>query len=118
MLKKFFLHYIKNPIQYSLSGLRFALQDRAFRFEILMGIIFYPLLCFHFSGENLKILLISLGYGAILTTESVNCAIEKVVDLVSPKKHLLAKQAKDIASFSVLLTLLCFSLILIFCYLG
>lgn len=118
MLKKFFLHYVKHPILYSLSGFRFALQDRAFRFEILMGLLFYPILYFHFSGENFKILLISLGYGAILTTESINCAIEKVVDLASPGRNLLAKQAKDIASFAVLLTLLCFVMILVFCYFG
>ena len=39
----------------------------------------------------------------VLTLEAVNTAIECVVDLVTMDYHELAKQAKDIAAFSVML---------------
>jgi diacylglycerol kinase len=109
-----FKRHVFYPLKYSLSGLKFSFRDRAFRFEIILGLIFYPLLIliFHFSW---RLLFISIGYLTILIVETINCAIEKVVDLISPDIHPLAKQAKDIASAAVLLTLLNFALILSYC---
>lgn len=46
---------------------------------------------------------ILLAIFLVLTLEAVNTAIECVVDLVTMEYHELAKQAKDIAAFSVLL---------------
>ncbi len=40
----------------------------------------------------------------ILIAEAFNSAIERVVDLVTQEYHPLAKEAKDIGSFGVLLT--------------
>jgi diacylglycerol kinase len=52
----------------------------------------------------------------ILIAETINCSIENVVDLASHRIHPLAKQAKDIASAAVLLTLSNFALISIYCF--
>jgi diacylglycerol kinase len=107
--------YIWNPLKYSLSGLRYALRDRAFRLEIVLGLVFYPLLLirFHFS---LKMLFISVAYFLILVAEVINCAFEKLVDLVSPGKHPLAEQAKDMASGAVMLALGNLAVILLYCF--
>ena len=43
-----------------------------------------------------------LSITLVLTLEAVNTAIECVVDLVTSDYHELAKQAKDIAAFSVM----------------
>jgi diacylglycerol kinase len=102
-------------LKYSLAGLKFALQDRAFRFEVLLGLIFFPFFIVHF-WRTLELLLLLLGYFIILITEMINCSIEKVVDLVSPEIHPLAKWAKDTASAAVLLALFNFALILIYCF--
>lgn len=46
----------------------------------------------------------------VLAGEAINSAVERIVDLVSPDYHILAKQAKDIGAFIVLLffTINCF----------
>lgn len=39
----------------------------------------------------------------VLGLEALNCAVERVVDLASPGRHELARQAKDLAAGAVLL---------------
>jgi diacylglycerol kinase len=117
MLCNFLERYVFSPLKYSFMGLKYALRDRSFRFEILLGLIFFPFLIVYFR-HTLELLLLSLGYWIILTAEAINCSIEKVVDLLSPNIHPLAKQAKDIASAAVLLAVFNFALILIHCFLN
>lgn len=47
--------------------------------------------------------LISLCMGLVWVAESLNTAVEFMVDLVSPDYHELAKKAKDVAAAGVLL---------------
>ncbi|MDR1303575.1 MAG: diacylglycerol kinase [Puniceicoccales bacterium] len=110
-----FRRYVWKPLKCALWGIKFACGDRSFRLEILLGVIFFPFFAFKFWGD-LKLLLLSLGYFIILIAESINCAIEKAVDFTSRDIHPLAKQAKDIASAAVLLALLNFTLISIYCF--
>lgn len=44
-----------------------------------------------------------VSISAVITTEALNTAIERCVDLASPDWHALAKEAKDIAAGAVLL---------------
>ena len=44
-----------------------------------------------------------LTIAVVLTAEAINCAIERVVDLASPGRHELARQAKDLAAGAVLM---------------
>jgi diacylglycerol kinase len=115
MLNNFLRRYIFFPLKYSFSGLKFALQDRAFSFEIFLGLVFFPFLIVQF-WRTLELLLLSLGYFIVLIAETINCSMEQVVDLASPEIHPLAKRAKDIASAAVLLALLNFALILIYSF--
>jgi diacylglycerol kinase len=50
--------------------------------------------------------ILCLAMGLVLVAESLNTAIETVVDLVSPEYHPLAGRAKDIAAGGVLLAAL------------
>ncbi len=45
---------------------------------------------------------IFLTIGAVIVTEMINTAIEYTVDLASPEKHELARNAKDISAGAVL----------------
>lgn len=45
-----------------------------------------------------------LLFGLVIGAEMINTAIEAVVDLSSPKKHELARKAKDVAAGAVLVT--------------
>ena len=47
-----------------------------------------------------------LCFGLVFSTEMINTSIENVVDLVSPKHHDLARNAKDIAAGAVLISAL------------
>jgi diacylglycerol kinase (ATP) len=47
-------------------------------------------------------MLVVLCIGMVVAAELVNTAIESVVDLVSPERHPLAAQAKDVAAAAVL----------------
>jgi diacylglycerol kinase len=49
---------------------------------------------------------VALAITLVLTTEAVNTALEKLVDLVSPERRPLAGQVKDLAAGAVLLTAL------------
>ncbi|MDR0590763.1 MAG: diacylglycerol kinase [Puniceicoccales bacterium] len=110
-----FQRYVWNPLKCVLSGIRFAYRDRSFRLEVLLGVIFFPFFALKFWG-TLQLLLLSVGYFIILIAETINCAIEKAVDFTSRDIHPLAKQAKDTASAAVLLALLNFALIFIYCF--
>ncbi len=48
--------------------------------------------------------LLSITIIMVLTAETINTAIERAVDQVSPEPHPLAKAAKDAAAGAVLLT--------------
>jgi len=50
--------------------------------------------------------LIIITCGMVIAAELINTVIERVVDLVSPEYHPLAKAAKDVAAGMVLLTCL------------
>ena len=88
--------------RYSLSGLRYAWSESAFRQELLAGCLLLPaawLLPFPFWQS----LLLSLLWLLLLIIELLNSAIEAAVDLVSPQYHPLAKKAKDLGSAAVAL---------------
>jgi len=99
---------------YSLAGLKVALsKETAFCQEVfiitiaLVALVFLPL-----SLEWKGILFFSST--SVLIVELLNSSIESVVDMVSPKYHVLAKKAKDLSSAAVLLVIVA-ALVLWFC---
>ena len=48
-------------------------------------------------------MIIALCIGVVIAAELFNTAIEKLVDLVSPERHPIAGQVKDIAAGAVLI---------------
>lgn len=47
--------------------------------------------------------LLTLSIAVVLATEAINSAMERMVDLVSPQWHPLARDAKDLAAGGVLI---------------
>jgi len=91
---------------YSLAGLAFAARrETPFRQEGLLYLLLLPVLIFLPLPGLYKFLLLGINT-LVLIVELLNSAIEKVVNLVSPDYHPLAKQAKDMGSAAVLLSLL------------
>ena len=73
-----------------------------FKREILLGIIAL-VLSYLFKIDKIEFIIIIIVIGLVLVSEIINTAIERLVDLVSPKYNKLAGEVKDIAASSVLL---------------
>jgi diacylglycerol kinase (ATP) len=58
--------------------------------------------------------ILSLAIGLVWTAEFLNTALEAIVDLASPKVHLLARVGKDVGAAAVLIAALVAALIGLF----
>ena len=92
--------------RYSVQGLQLAWKsEHAFRQELLVSIpaIFVAVLL-PISGLEKLALVVVLAL--VLIVELLNSAIEAVVDRVSLERHPLSKNAKDLGSAAVFLTVM------------
>jgi len=102
--KKKGLPRILAACRYSVHGLKFAFtQEAAFRQECLAFFISLIILFFLPVSLSLKIFLFFVG-GIVIIVELLNSAIEAIVDMANPEYHDLAKQAKDLGSAAVLVS--------------
>ncbi|HFE4996208.1 TPA: diacylglycerol kinase family protein [Staphylococcus aureus] len=89
--------------KYALDGLKILIQkDYKFLlhvFAMIVAIVFGLVL----NINRIEWIFILIAIALVLTVEALNTAIEYVVDLVTVEYHDLAKYAKDIAAFSVLI---------------
>jgi len=94
-----------NALGYSRDGLASAWKNEAaFREETLLAAVAIPLAIFLGQTGVERALLIG-SILLILIVEILNSGLEAIVDKASPEKHELAKQAKDMGSAAVLLSL-------------
>ena len=91
--------------KYSCSGIRAAFEsESAFRQDLLICVVGWGILVFLNLGFYAKLALgISLVF--LILAELINTAIERVVDRIGPEYNKLSKQAKDIGSAIVCVTL-------------
>lgn len=106
-----------NAFFFSLHGFKACFKtEEAFQQEAILAIIMIPLGFILGSTPVEKILLIGSVF-IVLIVELLNTAIERAIDRISFEKHELSKEAKDMGSAAVLLSLifaaLCWGLILI-----
>ena len=91
---------------YSLHGLRFSIgNEAAFRQEIGLFVVLLIVLFFLPISIVFKCMLF-FANTTVLIVELLNSAIETIVDMTSPDYHELAKQAKDLGSAAVFISLL------------
>lgn len=96
----FGLTRLLDAARHSTDGYKVLLRETAFREELVVGVLHFALVLVLPVGLVPAILL-CLEYVILLVVEMINTAIEDVVDLCSPSIHILAKQAKDVASAAV-----------------
>jgi diacylglycerol kinase len=78
-------------------------SQRNARIEFLVGLLVVIVAAWlRVSRGEWAILLLTIGL--VLAAETMNTAIEKMVDLLSPEKQQSAKHAKDAAAGAVLVT--------------
>lgn len=105
------LRKLIDSTRYSWWGFRSAWKnEEAFRIEVCLAAIMMPL-AFFIGEDHTHSLLLVLSVGLVLLAETINTALESVVDRISAEQHPLAGQAKDLGSLAVLLTLLLAGLI-------
>jgi len=100
------LKRIWNAFFHSLQGFRACYKtEEAFKQEILLALLFIPL-GLYLGETSIERLLLCLSVLFVLLVELLNTAIERAIDRISFEKHELSKEAKDMGSAAVLLSIL------------
>lgn len=95
---------------YSVDGICACMKsEQAFRLEIYFSILLVPMGLWLGQTHAEKILMIGSVF-LVLIVELVNSAIERVVDRISSERHELSKEAKDMGSAAVFLSLVLWAL--------
>jgi diacylglycerol kinase (ATP) len=94
---------LRKNFSYAIDGFFYLLKENAFRIELFF-FFFFTLLLIYIDIPSWGKLFLFTSLFIPLFAESFNTAIEKTVDLASEDYHELAKAAKDIAAFGVLIS--------------
>lgn len=78
-------------------------NEKNFKREIALGIIAL-ILSYILKIDKIEFIIVLTMICLVLTTEIINTAIERAVDLVTKEYHELARIAKDVSAGSVLVT--------------
>ena len=90
---------------YSMSGLTAAFRhEDAFRQEVVCALVLIPA-AFWLADAPLHRALLVASVLLVLIVELLNSALEAAVDRISLERHALAKQAKDIGSAAVFMSI-------------
>jgi diacylglycerol kinase (ATP) len=89
---------------YSLSGLKAAWFEKAFRLEAIFALVLVPS-AFWLGETWLEIAMLVSVVFLVMVVELLNTGIESAIDRIGPEWHQLAKRAKDIGSAAVLMSL-------------
>lgn len=93
----------KDSFKDCINGFRFINSNEDnFKREIFLGIIAL-ILSYLLKIDKIEFIIIIIVIGLVLVSEIINTAIERLVDLVSPRYNKVAGEIKDIAASSVLL---------------
>jgi diacylglycerol kinase (ATP) len=99
------LNRVWHAFGYSLSGLRAAWYEKAFRQEAVAALVFIPA-SFYLGQTWLEVATLAGSVVLVLVVELLNTGIESAIDRIGPEWHELAKRAKDMGSAAVLLSLI------------
>jgi diacylglycerol kinase (ATP) len=98
--KKRGFSHLTAAASYSWAGFWRAMNESAFRHEIIFYIVGLVLF-FFVHATALEYLILTILFLMIFGFEALNTAIEELVDRVSPEVSQTGKHAKDLGSFGV-----------------
>ena len=93
----------KGSVKNCLDGISYVTKKKNFKREIALGIIALTL-SYILKIDKIEFIIVLTMICLVLTTEIINTAIERAVDLVTKEYHELARIAKDVSAGSVLVT--------------
>lgn len=90
----------------AMSGIHFCwTNEAAFRQEVLLSVVLYPLIfMFDISSVEKALLFASLSF--VLIVELLNSAIEATIDRIGLEHNVLSGRAKDMGASAVLMAIL------------
>ena len=94
----------KGSVKNCLDGISYVTKnEKNYKREIALGIIAL-ILSYILKIDKIEFIIVLTMICLVLTTEIINTAIERTVDLVTKEYHELARIAKDVSAGSVLVT--------------
>jgi diacylglycerol kinase (ATP) len=98
----------------ALRGMLILIQERAFRIQLIVGILF-TVLGFYLELEPWQWIMQTLSIGLVLMAEGINTTIERFADVVQPDFDPKIGRIKDMSagfvSIAVIISLACSSII-------
>lgn len=88
---------------YALNGLRHVVSERNMRFHILAAIL-VVMFAILFDINRVEWLWCVCSIAAVMAMETINTAVERLSDVVSPEKDERIKIVKDLSAAAVLIT--------------
>jgi diacylglycerol kinase (ATP) len=89
---------------YSLDGLRSTFKyEQAFRLEIYLSIILFPLAIW-LASTPIELVLLIGSWVLVMIVELLNSAVEATIDRIGAEMHELSGRAKDIGSAAVMMS--------------
>ena len=107
MTKKNFSQHIIRRIKsfkYAFNGIRFVISTQTNMQIHLFAAIIVTILGFYFKISRIEWLALVLTYAMVFISETINTAIEEIVNLISPKYNKKAGLIKDISAAFVLIS--------------
>ncbi len=101
--KRFSVQERVQSFSYSFQGIKTLLKEEHNARIHVVASILTLIAGLYFRLDTLEWCVIILSIGMVICTESMNSAIERVVDFVSPEYHEQAGKIKDLASGAVLI---------------
>lgn len=96
--------FFKNT-SYALKGLKdILLSEKSFKIELFIVLLLLPCI-YYIQIEFIEKMVLFITLVWVLIAESINSAIERVVDLVTKEYHPMAGRAKDVGSCIVFLSI-------------
>jgi len=106
-------NFFKNTT-YALNGLKDIIQhESSFKIELVLALVLIPIIIFVEISAVEKLLLF-ITFMGVLIAETINSAIERVVDLVTLEHHDMAGRAKDVGSTIVFLSICVSAIVWVF----
>lgn len=100
--KNLFAQFLKGFF-YATKGIISFLRTERNGWFHCCAIVVVTIAGFHFNINRMEWIAVLLCFGLVLAAEAFNTAIERLVNLVSPKRNPIAGDVKDIAAGAVLI---------------
>ena len=88
--------------RHAFTGLRFLMEENNARFHVFFAVIVLSV-GFYLKLSAIEWAIIVAQIGLVLVVETLNTAIEKLCDFISPEYHQLIGKVKDLAAAAVLI---------------